>query len=65
MAIKWNPKEYIDDLVAMGYTRHLAVIMAKEESVKRHKADPSNVKATNDYNLSRRGMYPVREMLET
>lgn len=53
MAIKFNPMEYIQDLVDMGYTRHLAVIMAKEESAKRHKQDKNQIKADNDYLMDR------------
>ena len=63
MAIKLNPKELIDDLVAMGYTRTLAVIMAREESARRHKTTTVNeVKSTNDYNMSRRGLYSLHNL---
>jgi len=53
VAIKFNPKELIDDLVAMGYTKHLAVIMAKEESAKRHKNDKEQIAADNNYRMNR------------
>ena len=61
MALKFNPKEKLDDLIAEGYTRTLALLMVKEEAKRRHQTEREDVKQDNDYRMSRHGLHPLRK----
>lgn len=61
MALKFNPKEKLDDLIAEGYTRTLALLMVKEEAKRRRQTECKDAQHINDYHTSRHGLHPRRK----
>lgn len=55
MGIVYNPREFIDDLVATGqYTKAEAVALARDEYIRRS-GSATNIRAENDHDILHRG----------
>lgn len=48
MSIRFNMQEYINDLMAEGYSKSFAILKAKEENKKRQKRILIEIKLRND-----------------
>lgn len=56
MSIKFNPREFIDDMVEQGYSKEEAVKIAKEHFKDRKKDSQREIKARNDAIMKSRGL---------
>lgn len=56
--IRFNMQEAIDDLVAEGYSRSLAILVAKRRNKKRQKQVLADIKAKNDRLMDRSILTP-------
>ena len=56
MCIRFNPKEFVDDMINQGFTKEEAVELAKINLKTRKKRSPEQIKARNDTIMKSRGL---------
>ena len=56
MCIRFNPKEFVEDMINQGFTKEEAVKLAKTNLKIRKKRSPEQIKARNDVIMKSRGL---------
>ena len=56
MCIRFDPKEFVNDMIAQGFTKEEAVELAKTNLNIRKKRSPEQIKARNDVIMKSRGL---------
>ena len=56
MYVRFNPKEFVDDMIDQGFTREEAIILAKKDLENRKIRSPEQIKARNDTIMKSRGL---------
>ena len=56
MYMRFNPIEFIDDMIKQGFTKEEAIELAKENLETRKIRSPEQIKARNDTIMKSRGL---------